>query len=363
MFTKNEKGLALPLVLLIMLTVSLLGVTVWQYSVTDTIHVALDADRMQAHYLARSGADALAEFIVRNPSRATEMIAKTATNKATGALGNDKNFKVNVTGDPTSLITITAEGISGKATETLILDLTPLTASEIFNNAIFSKADLDVTKMKSVTGDLESVGNISAPGGYGYRVARNSARVFSSPLIPSLLADPNGADISIANNETRTITGNFAYGTIEMAPNATLVFDNGGGVQQVVVRSLTTKGDISVVGAGRLELFITGSADFQTPLVVNHTNPNNLFVFLADNTTLTVQANGQINAFIYGPNADVRIQSGNSIINGAIIANLIVKNHAGGASNGSVNFRQIDHGIRPLTAIAGFRRSVWREGR
>lgn len=363
MFINNKKGLALPLVLLAMLTASLLGVTVWQYSVTDTIHVALDADRMQAHYLARSGADALAEFLVRNPSRATEMIVKTAAYKATGTLGNYKNFQVNVTGDPKSLITITSEGKSGEATEKLMLDLTPLTAKEIFNNAIFSKANLDVTAMKSVTGDLESAGNIFAPSGYRYRVVRNSERVFSSPLIPSLPIDPSGINISVNNNETRTITGNFAYDTIAMAPNATLVFDNRGGVQQVAVRSLTTKGNISVVGAGRLELYITGSADFQTPLVVNHNNPNNLFVFLADNTTLAIQANGQINAFIYGPNANVQIQSGNSIVNGAIIANLIVKNHAGGASNGSVNFRQIDHGIRPLTAIAGFRRSVWREGR
>ncbi len=363
MFVNNRNGLALPLVLLAMLTASLLGIATWQYSVTDTMHVALDADRMQAHYLARSGADALAEFLVRNPSRATEMIAKTATNKATGTLGNDKNFQVNVTGDPKSLITITSEGKSGEATESLMLDLTPLTAKEIFNNAIFSKANLDVTAMKSVTGDLESAGNIFAPSDYRYRVVRNSERVFSSPLIPSLPIDPSGINISVNNNETRTITGNFAYDTIAMAPNATLVFDNRGGVQQVAVRSLTTKGNISVVGAGRLELYITGSADFQTPLVVNHNNPNNLFVFLADNTTLAIQANGQINAFIYGPNANVQIQSGNSIVNGAIIANLIVKNDIGYASNSSVNFRQIDHGIRPLTAIVSFRRSVWRKGR
>jgi hypothetical protein len=381
MFTSNQRGLALPLVLVVMLISSMLGVTVWQYSVTDTIHVAQDVDRMQAHYLARSGADAMADFLVRYPRRAAEMITKTAVYSATGTLGSDQDFRVRVTGDPTSLITVTSEGSSGDITETLMLDLTPLTASEVFNNAIFSDGDLDVTKMKSVTGDLESAGNIFAPNGYTFKITRNSARVFSAPLIPALPEDPNGLDISIGNTRTiqgnfrynategagrtgslytRTIQGNFRYNAIDIASNARLIFDTQGGVQQVVVASLTTKGDISVINGGRLKLYITDSADFQTPLVVNN-NPNNLFIFLADNTTLDIQANGQINAFIYGPNADVRIQSGNSIVTGAIVANLIVKNHNGGASNGSVHFRQIDHGIGSIPAIVGFRRSVWRD--
>lgn len=358
MFTSNQRGLALPLVLVVMLISSMLGVTVWQYSVTDTIHVAQDVDRMQAHYLARSGADAMADFLVRYPRRAAEMITKTAVYSATGTLGSDQDFRVRVTGDPTSLITVTSEGSSGDITETLMLDLTPLTASEVFNNAIFSDGDLDVTKMKSVTGDLESAGNIFAPNGYTFKITRNSARVFSAPLIPALPEDPNGLNISIRN--TRTIQGNFRYNDIDIESDARLIFDTQGGVQQVVVASLTTKGDISVINGGRLKLYITDSANFQTPLVVND-NPNNLFIFLADNTTLDIQANGEISAFIYGPNADVRIQSGNSIVTGAIVANLIVKNHNGGASNGSVYFRQIDHGIGSIPAIVGFRRSVWRD--
>jgi len=368
MFTSNQRGLALPLVLVVMLISSMLGVTVWQYSVTDTIHVAQDVDRMQAHYLARSGADAMAEFLVRNPRRAAEMITKTAVYSATGTLGSDQDFRVRVTGDPTSLITVTSDGSSGGVTERLMLDLTPLTASEIFNNAIFSVGDLDVTEMKPVTGDLESAGNISAPKGYTYRVTMNSARVFAPPIIPNLLP-ANPRTLSVGNNATMTIQGNFQYDTIGMASNARLIFDNQGRTQQIVVNSLTTKGDISIIGGGRLELYITGSADFQTPLLVNpvdpmevnSVNPNNLFVFLAHSTNLTIQANGEINAFIYGPTAEVRIQSAQSTVNGAIIANLIVKNQNDRASNGSVNFRQIDHGIGSIPAIIGFRRSAWRD--
>lgn len=354
MFTNNQKGLALPLVLVVMLTASMLGVAVWQYSVTDAIQVARDIDRMQAYYLARSGADAMAEFIVKNPSRVTEMITKTATAMATGTLGGDKNFRVNVTGNPASLITITSEGSSGGVTERLMLDLTPLTASEVFSNVIFSRAALTVPQRVSVTGDLESAGNINVRSDYTYKITRNSTRVFEPPIIPDLPLSAH-QDIDIANNEIRTIQGNFRYSTINMDSNATLRFDNQGGTQQVVVNSLTTKGNVSIIGDGRLELYITGSAELQTPLVVNHNNPNNLFIFLAEDANLTLLANARINAFIYGPTAAVGIQSAQSTVNGAIIANSIVLN------NGNVFFRSIDHGIGSIPAIAGFRRSVWRD--
>ncbi len=54
---KDEKGAAMIVALLVMVVLLLLGSALWQYSTADTIHVAMDEQRMQAYYLARAGAD------------------------------------------------------------------------------------------------------------------------------------------------------------------------------------------------------------------------------------------------------------------------------------------------------------------
>ena len=64
---RNEKGAAVPLALVVMLILSLLGTVLWQYSVSDTIQVARDQQRMQAYYLARAGADATLQAWLQSP--------------------------------------------------------------------------------------------------------------------------------------------------------------------------------------------------------------------------------------------------------------------------------------------------------
>lgn len=358
----NETGIALPLVLVIVFALTLLGVAVWQYSVTDTIQVVRDEKRMQAHYLARSGADAVAEFLINNPSQAANVIAKTDdVNMAEGSLGANKNFRVNVTGDPGGGITIVAEGISVDVTETLRLDLSRLSASDIFDNAIFTYSDLDVTSMKTVTGPLESAGNVDAPANYGWKVTKNSKKVYPPPVFPqSLPTGPGGPGLSIGNHETRTIEGDWWYSSISMQPNGKLIFNNNGGVQKVVVDSFNIKNDVEVVGGGRLELYITHSADIQTPLKINSGDPNKLFIFLENNCDFKIKTPNFANGFIYGPGAQVGIQA-NSTVKGAIIAQSVTKAENSTPSNGSVEYHPADTEIGVIPAVVSYRRGPWRD--
>jgi Tfp pilus assembly protein PilV len=48
----NNRGVAMPLVLVVIFVISLLGTALWQYSITDTMHVSMDGKGMQAYYLA-----------------------------------------------------------------------------------------------------------------------------------------------------------------------------------------------------------------------------------------------------------------------------------------------------------------------
>lgn len=59
----NEKGWAMPFVLMLVFIMTLLGTTLWQYSVKDLKHVSIEEKKMQAHYLARSGAKITSDMI------------------------------------------------------------------------------------------------------------------------------------------------------------------------------------------------------------------------------------------------------------------------------------------------------------
>ena len=54
----NEKGAAMVIAIMVVFVLFILGTALWQYSVSDTIHVARDEKRLQAYYLARTGAEA-----------------------------------------------------------------------------------------------------------------------------------------------------------------------------------------------------------------------------------------------------------------------------------------------------------------
>lgn len=103
----NEKGWAMPLVLTVMVVVTLLGTALWQYSMTDLKHVSIEEKRMQAHYLARSGAQLVSDMGMAPDNYVVEFE------------GHDITVEVVIDGDGVTVITSTAvvDGIA----ETLIL--------------------------------------------------------------------------------------------------------------------------------------------------------------------------------------------------------------------------------------------------
>ncbi|MDW7651433.1 MAG: pilus assembly PilX N-terminal domain-containing protein [Bacillota bacterium] len=53
----DNKGSAMPVVLLIMFVLTILGTALWQYFMNDTLQVARAGKQLQAYYLARSGVE------------------------------------------------------------------------------------------------------------------------------------------------------------------------------------------------------------------------------------------------------------------------------------------------------------------
>lgn len=362
MIFRNNKGMALPLVLIVMLVATLLTTAILQFSVAELTHVSKTEKKMQAHYLARSGADAMAGHLIRNPSQVTSIAAKTSpTQMATGTIAPGKDFYLDVTGSPSDGVTISAKSSYDGITATSDLILEPVSAASIFRYVISSRQNLDVSRMKQVVGNLESRGSITRRHGVNPGDSPNSPIYYPSPIIPLL---PSGGHLNIRNNQRVTLTESRFFSTINMAPNAHLEFRTQGNVLRIVVDTFTAKGNVTVnvVGGGRLELYITGRADFQTPLVVNDSDPNSLFIFLRDGIHLNISANGVINGYIYGPNSNVGIQSAHTTIKGAVIANSVSKsNNNASPSNGNVIFHPVSERIGNLDGVIILRRKLWRD--
>ncbi|WP_027365947.1 pilus assembly PilX N-terminal domain-containing protein [Desulfotruncus alcoholivorax] len=98
MLLRDNRGIALPLALMVLFVLSLLGVAAMQYSMAQAKSVAQDERIMQAYYLARSGADATAQFIKdnyrSNPDAVNSLINKISDRIQLGA----GEFQVEVIG-------------------------------------------------------------------------------------------------------------------------------------------------------------------------------------------------------------------------------------------------------------------------
>jgi len=127
MLYKNERGTALPMVLVVMIVLSLLGTALWQYSTADTMQVTADEKKMQAYYLARAGAEATAQYIRNNPDSASTLINDQKTDPVYMSDGTDDfgngTYEVDVTGDPNN-ITIESTGTVTNVKQTVVIKLT-----------------------------------------------------------------------------------------------------------------------------------------------------------------------------------------------------------------------------------------------
>ena len=362
MFVSDKKRNAAILAASIIFIVSVLGIIIWRANIAGAASAVIKLDQAQAYHLARSMAETMADYLIKNPANAAAVIAKTGTNTTVGPLGADEKFRLSVTGTTTSSLAIVSEGRSGHSVETVKIDLFPLTTKEVFPNVIFSKNNLIVPHRVHITGDLESAADISIRKNYTseFTVTKNSTDSFFSPIIPT--------DMRLAPNvhvpQALMIQGDLQYNMVSVSQGGTLIFDTQGQVQQVVIRSLDVEGNVFTIGGGRLELYVTDFARFQTPFILNPDNqnltisdggisnpsdPNDLFIILADNANLVLRGNAQLNALIYGPNASVQLQSARSTVKGAIIAGNV------DLQDGNVIFKPIDYGVASF-GIAGFRR-------
>jgi len=326
---KEEKGYALPLVLIVMVVLFILGTALIQYATTEAVQVSRSEKKMQAHYLARSGAEAMAEHIIDNPSDASDYFGEDGDGNITNEDGDIVGeFNVSVEEDSDGKVIIESTGSVDDVEEKLVLTLASKDPEGVFDSAIFTESDLDIDDLDELRGDVSTAGDeISGEPSTWLddgEKKKNQGWLFEGPDAPTNL--DTATDIDEGTHEEITISESNEYENIKIGNHSTISFDTeDNDLEIVVTEEMDIKGHIEITGDNNVYLFLKEDTNNEIKTKsAEGSMDGDLFIFLMDGSQLDITANRELETFIFGPNATVEIQSGASsaaeTFTGAIIA-------------------------------------------
>ena len=364
MFIRDQSGLALPTTIIIIVVLTLLGIALFRYSMAETKQVHWDENTLKAHYLARSGADAVAAHLIENPEDAEDLI-----NEESGLVDlGDGQFRVFVTGDPSDEIHIKSTGLVGQA-EQQAEQTVVLTLADAGPPAIHSNGNITLTGSSEVIGgDVSYQGLIVNPGGNVLSEEDIAGHVKGgeieqkelvldpvilpceddgSPFYSACPSDPqvfegdnitesvfyerekhNDSDIGLGPQTTRHLTIEPAAGSnllvkaheIDIGNNTFEVTLNNNTVAVVAHDFDAGNGAIKVNGSGDLLIYITGNYSGGGNFLTEKEDDVNVFFFVVDGGSFDLGGTANFDGAIYAPNADVSI-GGNVTLTGWLIGN------------------------------------------
>ncbi|KOR87698.1 DUF7305 domain-containing protein [Paenibacillus solani] len=341
---KNERGLALPTVLILMTALTIIGLTLLGVGVSQAARTVHQEKKEQAFYIAKSGADAIASYIIDkyNPITLSEegtidKLNEDLNQDISLPLPSPGTFKVTLSDQKLNgiinTINITSVGKVGNVTDQVVLSLGldgPVSKSD---HAIFAFGNIDITNDSYGPPSKASVnnGNVAAEGNINGNLvfpvggtATPSYTGVSPPKIPFINAtswtkqtlgssiNESGyyGDIMINNSKVFSINAN--------SKEIHVVFG------EMIINSSTT---INVNGStstpdGIIHIY-ANSLRGTSSLTLNNTNNKNVIFHVKDNIDLV----GSFNlggALLYAPEAEYTATSGSLVLRGA----MVVKNLA-----------------------------------
>lgn len=375
-FIKCEKGMALPLTMMIFLVLGLLGAAIWHYSISELNQSSRDERITMSYYLARAGAESLALEIMVN-SEILELVPQVDDKVEFGRqsfqpAAQDKlgEYEVIMERVSSRRVIITGIGyVSGSEQRVSVY----LETMEAFDGLVYSKGSLDFNENATVTGgDIASGGKITwsgnsePPVGFEYNLYEDTVIEFPDQPFPEPqeqfpppdnilnIDDPNDphlitispvkaySKIQFANNRKGMIvdaTGNTVLvetSDFDMPPRAgKLELVTGSGNDLILIVDNITLRDVQISGNGIAYLYVRESITVQTP----HSETNiigegaEFIVYLAEGATMTFVGNSQFEGLIYGPKASVAFDS-NVKFEGAMIVEQLVGSFDGNVTIG-----------------------------
>jgi type II secretory pathway pseudopilin PulG len=322
----NKTGMALPLVLMVMVVFSILGVTLLSVANAEINNSMRQQKKLQAHCIAKSGLEAVIKNFLKNPKQLKTALE--AGNPITGEIKSGvPGYQVNLTGSIGDIVTIKSTASVGNVKEVVSLEVdTAIEPNSVFLNSIYSTSALDVSKM-NVTGDLQSGGTVTAPAGYSGTITNNTPIAVEVNTFPTAL--PLNVNNTIANKATLLVNKSTEFSSPSLSINngGTLRIDTGEEettIIEIVVDTLDIKGILEIAGSGTVILYVKELMEMQASGSINYgssIDPSKLLVILAENSNFNIKAKINFGGYILGPKASVNVGSANVTIKGSMMCN------------------------------------------
>ncbi|KOP64994.1 hypothetical protein AMS62_06820 [Bacillus sp. FJAT-18019] len=334
---KNERGLALPTVLILLTALTILGLTLLGVGVSQAARTVHQEKKEQAFYIAKSGADAIASYIIDKYNPITISAGITDLNE--NYLNNGSNiialpppspgtFQAKVSSNPDkSIITIESTGKVGSVTDKVVLTLgldSPVAESD---HAIFAFENINIidngypppSKASIYGGNVaagESInGNLVFPGGgtgtpnytgvtpvkipfinaTGWPQQTLGTVIDKSGYYGDFINSSNGFSINANSKELHVVFG-------EMITDSSITIN---------INDLTTTPD------GIIHIY-ANSLKGKGSLQLNNTTNKKVIFHVKDNIDLlgSVVLGGVL---LYAPNAEITAAYGSFVLTGAMV--------------------------------------------
>ncbi|MGM1047376.1 MAG: DUF7305 domain-containing protein [Bacillota bacterium] len=339
---KNERGFALPMVLILVTALSILGMALLGVSVSQAARTVHQEKKEQAFYIAKSGADAIASYIIENYNPAT------LTTTAISTLHRDYldqdihlgqgTFHAEVTtGAPLNPYTIIIKSTAkvGNVTNQATLTLEPDAPIVSMNHAIFASENIDITSTSETTinnggsvvagGVIQGSDRISFPNGGGPPQSGYPAENFP-PVIPfpdtsSWPLETLGATISKSGKYTDPAPAPESVSiNIDITNNKDLyiVFDQ--------FKPSTAIINITGAGDGIINIY-ANSIDIAASFTIYNTSNKKVILYVKD----SIKFVGSFNlhgVLLYAPEAEYTATRGSTEIRGAMVTKNLSLNGA-----------------------------------
>jgi hypothetical protein len=336
---KRNKGSALILTVLVMGVVSILAFTTIAIAQYENINTSREQNRIGAYYAARSGAEATATWMAKNPVSAGKIIGNESEETMFGSDSNT-SFKVKVRSDVVDpdIIYIESTGTVDNVTSTAILEMKKTNidnAGYIFQYAVYSAGEINLQGSSFIEGDIRSALGITGADSSHLDGDAYPYDPMDLPL-PVFPADPSSAPILNVNNDF-VINDSISSSYIEEKTADTLLvvckrLEVGGGQTKLqfdtqnydiilVTEELNfqtgAKGEIEILGDGNVTIYSEKVVKFNTAVNKNG-KPSQMLIILGKDAELKLASNDIMKMFVYGPEATSSI-TGTPYIHGGLI--------------------------------------------
>jgi len=358
-YLKSEKGIAMPLVLIVLLVIALLGVALWNYSMSELNQSVREEKRARAYYIARAGAESAARDLMNDPSPLT-LIPEISDQLVSEELKFNPKFEGEdtevVVGDlivelkrvTDNSVEITGTGnVDGVVQSVSII----LETQEEFDGVVYSLGNLDFQSGVTLNGDVVSGGKVNPPNNFNGTLKEETEIKFPHPEFREV-PDSYAGTLTVDKDDTMSIDRDDdivsgdgqagPYQKIYVDHSATLILDATKGSLTLeakvfdmhnnakmlefkthkdhdltlIVDEIELK-QVKVTGDGTAYIYVRSNINVQTP----HADVGDdalLFVRLDKGCIMEMQANSNFEGLVYGPEAVVEI-AGNADFYGAMI--------------------------------------------